>query len=384
MIIPASISLHKQHMLKLLLISHGLDGGINRVTSDLHAFFRADDSIDSTIIRIGEGREGMPAADAEGQEYNVALKSTSKNIALRIGAWIAGLNDIRRLVGKKKYDVIVYSGIIPAILMAHTLRHASKTHVFWEHGPQKTFLKPKRIITSMLPRFAGVMSPAQSSLDWLRQNLNIKATKFCVISNWVNWQKITPAAEDRITGNIFKMAVISRIDYRQKDFETLLLAISELVKSGTTSIMVDIYGTGEDLPKIEASIAQLQLSSYVALKGHTNQIYSLLPGYDISILPTKWEGFGLSIAESMAARVIPVSAAVEGVVDVIDDKVTGFLYRPGDAGSLSKIIRETMLLSDHQRQTIRDAGRTKVIEQYTPTVQFNKIKSFLNQTRSTG
>ena len=148
--------------------------------------------------------------------------------------------------------------------------------------------------------------------------------------------------------------------------------------------MVDIYGTGEDLAKIEASIAQLQLSRYVALKGHTNQIYSLLPGYDISILPTKWEGFGLSIAESMAARVIPVSAAVEGVVDVIDDKVTGFLYRPGDAGSLRKIIRETMLLSEHQRQTIRDAGRTKVIEQYTPTVQFNKIKSFLNQTRSTG
>lgn len=366
-------------MLKLLFISHGLDGGINRVTSDLHTYLQKDADIDSTLIRIGENRHSLTTPVLSNQEHNVALRSTSKNIFLRIGAWIGGLNDIKKLIGTKKYDIIIYSGIIPAILMARVLHRSSRTHIFWEHGPQKTFLKIKRFITRSMPTFDGVMSPAESSINWMQHNLKIRAKKYRIISNWVNWQQIKPSTNSYSSSSIFKIIVISRIDYRQKDFDTFLHAISRLIQSGMTSIMVDIFGAGEDMPKLEQSVQQLKLQQFVTLKGHTNDIYAQLPLYDVSILPTKWEGFGLSIAESMAARIVPISAAVEGVVDVIDAGINGFLYEPGNSQSLHQTILKVMSLQDIEREDMRNAGRAKVLAQYNPITQFEKIKAFFHE-----
>lgn len=377
------ISMNKKN-LKLLFISHGLDGGINRVTSDLHTYLRNDANTDSTIIRIGEGRDSLEIADASMQEHNITLRSNSKNIFLRIATWITGLNDVKRLVGKNKYDIIVYSGIIPAILMSRTLRSSARSHVFWEHGPQKTFLGIKRLVTRFLPTFDGVMSPAKSSMAWMRQNLRIRARDYKVISNWVNWQYIVPSTCTNDRSSFLKIIVVSRIDYRQKDFDTLLHAISKLVQSGTTSLFVDIFGAGEDIPKLEQSIEQLHLQEFVMLKGHANDIYTRLALYDVSILPTKWEGFGLSVAESMAARVVPISAAVEGVVDVIDSNINGFLYESGNPQSLCQAILEVINQQRSERESMRDAGRAKVLAQYTPAIQLEKIKNFLQVISTNG
>ncbi len=79
---------------------------------------------------------------------------------------------------------------------------------------------------------------------------------------------------------------------------------------------------------------------------------------NVFVLPSFREAFGMPAAEALAAGVPVVASRTGGIVEVVEDGVTGLLVEPGDTDGLARAIER--LLDDRElRDSVIRAGRVK-------------------------
>jgi L-malate glycosyltransferase len=77
---------------------------------------------------------------------------------------------------------------------------------------------------------------------------------------------------------------------------------------------------------------------------------------DLLLMPSELESFGLAALEAMACKVPSIATRVGGVPELIDDGVTGLLYKVGDVDGMAQ--GALSLLSDKARlETMREEAR---------------------------
>ena len=84
----------------------------------------------------------------------------------------------------------------------------------------------------------------------------------------------------------------------------------------------------EDYNYLTDLCRQLKVEDLVTFEGRWEQqkIYSLLANYDLFIQPSRNEGFGLTIAEAMAAKVPVLVSDIPAPMEVIDDGRLGLSF----------------------------------------------------------
>jgi glycosyltransferase-like protein len=88
-------------------------------------------------------------------------------------------------------------------------------------------------------------------------------------------------------------------------------------------------------------------------------LLGLYSNSDVVVLPSKTEGWGLSLMEAMACGKPVVASKAGGIPELVRDGSEGFLVRPGDVRGLADAI--TRLLEDPTlRMTMGRAGRRRV------------------------
>ncbi len=74
--------------------------------------------------------------------------------------------------------------------------------------------------------------------------------------------------------------------------------------------------------------------------GFRDDVASILKALDIFVLPSRFEGFGLVLAEAMAAGVAPVAYATSNIPELVDHARTGLLAEAANVAALaSQVIR---------------------------------------------
>lgn len=102
---------------------------------------------------------------------------------------------------------------------------------------------------------------------------------------------------------------------------------------------LELYGRGPDQERIEKAISELGLSQNVSIMGFTADPDSVFRSAGMSIVASDYEGFCLSLAESMAAGCVPVSFDVKyGPRDLINNGSDGFLVEHGNENELADAI----------------------------------------------
>jgi glycosyltransferase involved in cell wall biosynthesis len=79
----------------------------------------------------------------------------------------------------------------------------------------------------------------------------------------------------------------------------------------------------------------------------------------VIVVPSLREGYGVAAREAMAHGRAVVASSVGGLLDVVEDGVTGVLVAPGDARSLRAAI-ERLLDDDSVRSALGEAARERV------------------------
>lgn len=144
-----------------------------------------------------------------------------------------------------------------------------------------------------------------------------------------------------------------------KGFDLLIEAWKRLGNS-KGDWTLEIYGTGEEYPKLIHQIERDNLSSSVKIFQPVKDIANRYAESSIYAMTSRYEGFGLVLVEAMACGVPCVSFACEcGPAEIISDGEDGCLVPTGDIDALAAKI--LMLMQDDRlRKSMGQKARDNV------------------------
>ncbi len=135
--------------------------------------------------------------------------------------------------------------------------------------------------------------------------------------------------ERREDGRLFKIVQVSRLMISAKGQDILIRAVSELKRRGVGPIQLTFIGDGESRRELEElAVAEGLNDEEVIFLGSRSQeyIFNHLADYDLFVQPSRWEGFGLTVAEAMAAKLPVLVSDCQAPMEVIDNGRYGLSF----------------------------------------------------------
>lgn len=137
-----------------------------------------------------------------------------------------------------------------------------------------------------------------------------------------------------------RLLYIGRILFNgQKNLKELILAISKVKSS--KKIVVDMYGTGDDLEKCQIYAEKLGVAENFVWHGWVKN-----PWDDLKIQPSaliltsKYEGLPMVVLEAETRGIPCITSRFEGYDDIIIENQNGFSYELGNVNGLADIIEK--------------------------------------------
>ncbi|HUG52239.1 MAG TPA: glycosyltransferase, partial [Vicinamibacteria bacterium] len=130
---------------------------------------------------------------------------------------------------------------------------------------------------------------------------------------------------------------------RGKGLEDLLAAFARLVPEVPQAHLLIVgAGRGQSLSveePLRAGVAAAGIERQVTFTGRLDDVGGALAAADVFAFPSVFEALGISLIEAAASGLPAVGARTGGIVDVIEDGASGYLFPPGDVAELAQRLR---------------------------------------------
>ncbi len=120
-----------------------------------------------------------------------------------------------------------------------------------------------------------------------------------------------------------------------------------------------IAGDGPRRATLEAEAKTLGVIDRVHFLGWRDDSAQIMAAFDLLLMPSLWEGFGLVMLEAMAQTVPIVGSAVSAIPEVVIDGETGLLVPPRDVAGLASALA-TLLADAPLRRHMGLLGQDRV------------------------
>lgn len=147
--------------------------------------------------------------------------------------------------------------------------------------------------------------------------------------------------------------------HQNKGLTYLIDAMAEIREQFPTLLCV-IIGGGEERKNLENQIVYSRLQNQVKLAGNIPQASSLLPAFDIFVLPSIKEGLPYVILEAGLASLPVIASDVGGIHEVIIPEKTGLLTEAKNIPDL--ILKIQNLISDPETQKVYGENLKQKVE----------------------
>jgi glycosyltransferase involved in cell wall biosynthesis len=148
--------------------------------------------------------------------------------------------------------------------------------------------------------------------------------------------------------------------------ESLIRAFASVAEQYTArDVRLVIAGDGPLRDSLEDLARDLGRSGRVDFLGQIPQetVPAVLRSFDIFAALSLRESFGVAVLEASACGIPVVASNVDGLPEVVEDGVTGFLVPPADPSAAAAMLQR--LLSDRKlRAEMGAAGRSFVLDRY--------------------
>ena len=135
------------------------------------------------------------------------------------------------------------------------------------------------------------------------------------------------------------LAIVSRIkNLENKGHGHLLSLLDKYGRKENWKLLV--IGKGNGLPLLKTKIRAMHLSDKVLCLGHRTDVEHLLNAADLTVLPSRFETFGLVLAEGMAMGKPAIAFSVGGTPEIVKDGETGFLVEKDNEKELYECIKQ--------------------------------------------
>jgi glycosyltransferase involved in cell wall biosynthesis len=129
----------------------------------------------------------------------------------------------------------------------------------------------------------------------------------------------------------------------QKGHSVLLEALPEVINR-LPEVALLVIGDGPERQALEKRATLLGVAGQIVWMGKKSrdEVFGLYGVMDIFVMPSFYEGFGLTAAEAMAAGLPVVASDIEGLREVVEHEKTGYLCPAGDSRHLAGRLLELL------------------------------------------
>lgn len=220
-----------------------------------------------------------------------------------------------------------------------------------------------------------IFSISRSVKEELEKQYNIESS---VIYNGIETKQFRTKESD-IHNTPLRIVMVSRLEHDKKGQDLLIKAASQL----QGKVTVDFIGTGSSLEYLKQLVHQLHCEESVKFLGKQDQRYisSHLADYDLFVQPSRWEGFGLTVAEALAAQIPVLASEGQGPAEVICGNKYGWIF---ENGNVEDLIHKIEYILNYYHEAIDKAklGKEYVYQNFdihsTANTYLNAYKSIIN------
>ncbi len=265
----------------------------------------------------------------------------------------------RRIV-RGDFDV-VHSHLIWANIAAVLM--AKRVPVIWhEHDTQEWMRWGHRFLYRLfIGRSDHVVTVSCAVGDWIRAAYPGLGRRVSVIPNLLPADCRVPKAPEpfgETEKRGLKIGFVGRLEEPKKGLAVLLEAMTRVIRIHPNAIC-QIIGDGPARNWLLDRRKLLGLERAVEFLGAKTEMAAFYQTWDIFVLPSLWEGFGLVLLEAMAAGLPIVASRVGGVPEIVRDGQTGILVPPGDPDRLAHELCR-LVENPGERQAMGKVGRAAV------------------------
>jgi glycosyltransferase involved in cell wall biosynthesis len=165
-----------------------------------------------------------------------------------------------------------------------------------------------------------------------------------------------------VTADQVLIGIVGRL-HPQKAHQDLFAALARLDGATLDKLVCLVIGDGDLRQTLEAEVRRLNLTGRVVFTGLRRDVPRLMNALDLFVMSSHWEGLPIAMLEAMACAVPPLSTAVGGVPDVIEDGVNGVLVKAGDVPALTVQIQRLVADAD-LRSRLGAKAKEDVLRRY--------------------
>jgi glycosyltransferase involved in cell wall biosynthesis len=155
------------------------------------------------------------------------------------------------------------------------------------------------------------------------------------------------------------LGIVGRLAH-QKGHAVLLDAMPEVIRHFPDVVLL-VIGKGPEREFLEKKAGEVGIGRHILWLGERRQedIFRLYSIMDIFVMPSLYEGFGLTAAEAMAAGLPVVGTNIEGLSEIIENNVNGYLVTVNNSNELAKAVIK-LLIDSKNAKTIGMNGYEKI------------------------
>ena len=374
--------------------SPGVIGGIGRLTRDLagglgarghnvHVLTRGSESVNTVdfedgvwVHRLIEDRQEPAAPDG------ISVPPHLWRYSARM------LRELRRIHETHPIDMVeapiwdveglaaILDGSFCVVTSLHTpLKKVVETNPDWQANmtpeKQKAYEDLARAEVLVAKRARGVRANSRAVVETMRivYGVEFPAEQLSILPHGMEdrSQRKKTAAK----GNFIDVLYAGRFEGR-KGTDVLLKAIPALCLKHRR-VRFTLVGEDRTLPdgttlggEFRALHRRAGFRDRVIFTGEVSdeKLEAYLTQCDIFVAPSRYESFGLVFLEAMMFGKPVVGCRSGGMIEVIEEGVTGLLAEPGDTVSLETAI-DALLSDSSQREAFGRAGRERYLQHYT-------------------
>lgn len=295
------------------------------------------------------------------------------------GLKIGAIRQLLSLHRTKSFDIVICHRYKPTYIMLWVSlfkRIPLLISVMHELNTMKPFFR--KYVTALLAKnqcyFAGVSNAVR---DDLRQSIRgIPKEHILTLYNSIDLDVILPALLSKenaraflqLPQNAFIFGTLGRL-VPNKDQKTLIQAFQTIAKENPNSLLV-ILGDGPLEEALKKQADSLGIKEQVIFKGFIPNGSRAMKAFDVFVLPSIQEAFGMVLIEAMSAKVPIIAAKSHGIPEVMGE--TGFLVEKNNPQQLESIMIKMKTSPSDDLIRIGEKGFNRV-NQIFSLAQFKKI-----------
>ncbi len=205
--------------------------------------------------------------------------------------------------------------------------------------------------------------------SWVKKG--IKSDSIEVIYDGVDSQEYF-CYKNREKDNI-KIAMVGHIQ-PNKGQHTVIDAIGKLPVEIRDKIHVDFIGEAykDYMKELKHRIKAQGIEENISFLGYVKNVNQRLRDYHIGINASKSEGFGLITVEYMMSGLIVIASDTGANREIIENEVTGLLYKYGDVQALADKIERAITLWEGN-SSMRDKARENAVKKFDAAVVAEQV-----------